>query len=318
MPTTLKRLLKTRSKNFLRSAFEIGQRFHIDVLPRHFYSEIPDIRTLRATTSWRKPRSFQSVLGDIDSQVAWIDACTKNYRDALKPFAIHKSAVKMNTSDEGYGEVEADFLYCFIRSYRPKQIVQIGCGVSTAVCLLAAQDEGYSPHIVCIEPYPTTFLQRESKSGRIDLVPQKVQDVGSECVQRLGAGDLFFVDSSHSLAPAGELNLIVLEMLPRLAPGVYAHFHDIYFPYDYSPDVLTAALFFSHETALLYAFLLMNRDFEIAGSLSMLHHQRSSDLRRILPDIHPAVFEDGLTVQSGQFPSAIFLRRLAEWPVSRE
>jgi hypothetical protein len=218
----------------------------------------------------------------------------------------------MNGSDEGYGEVEADFLYCFIRARRPKQIVQIGCGVSTAVCLLAAQDEGYSPRIVCIEPYPTAFLQRESKTGRIDLLPQKVQDAGAECVQELAAGDLFFVDSSHTLAPAGELNLIILEMLPRLAPGVYAHFHDIYFPYDYSPDLLSTALFFSHESALLYAFLLMNRRFEIAGSLSMLHHQRPGDLERIFPDIRPAVFEDGLTMQSGQFPSSIFLRRLAE------
>jgi len=312
MPTSLKRFLKTRSKNLLRDAFEIGQRFRFDILPRHFYSEIPDIRNLRRSTSWRKPRSFQGVLGDIDSQVAWIDACTKDYRDALKQFTIHESAVRMNGSDEGYGEVEADFLYCFVRARRPKQIVQIGCGVSTAVCLLAAQDEGYSPRIVCIEPYPTAFLQRESKTGRIDLLPQKVQDAGAECVQELAAGDLFFVDSSHTLAPAGELNLIILEMLPRLAPGVYAHFHDIYFPYDYSPDLLSTALFFSHESALLYAFLLMNRSFEIAGSLSMLHHQRLGDLERIFPDIRPAVFEDGLTMQSGQFPSSIFLRRLAE------
>jgi hypothetical protein len=101
-------------------------------------------------------------------------------------------------------------------------------------------------------------------------------------------------------------------MLPRLAPGVYAHFHDIYFPYDYPPDLLSTALFFSHESALLYAFLLLNRSFEIAGSLSMLHHRRPADLRRIFADIRPTVFDDGLTMESGQFPSAIFLRRLAE------
>ncbi len=312
MSRTFKRSLKTHSKHLLRSIFEIGQRLKFDILPCHFYSEIPNIRILRGTTSWRKPRSFKEVLGDIDSQVAWVDGCTKNYRDALKQFAIHKSAVKMNGSDEGYGEVEADFLYCFIRAQRPKRIVQIGCGVSTAACLLAARDEGYSPRIVCIEPFPTAFLQRESQEGRIELVPQKVQDAGFECAGRLGAGDLFFVDSSHTLAPAGELNLIILEMLPRLAPGTYIHFHDIFFPYDYSPDTLSTALFFSHETALLYAFLLMNRDFEIAGSLSMLHHQRLDDLRRFFPDIRPAVFEEGLAVESGHFPSSVFLRRLAE------
>jgi hypothetical protein len=306
----LKRSLRTHGKHLLRSAFEGGQRFKFDILPRHFYSEIPDIRILRETASWRKPRSFKGILGDIDSQVAWVDVCTKNHRGTLKQFAIHKSAVKMNGSDEGYGEVEADLLYCFIRAQRPKQIVQIGCGVSTAVCLMAARDEGYSPRIVCIEPYPTVFLQQESEAGRIELVPQKVQDAGFECVDGLCAGDLFFVDSSHTLAPAGEVNLIILEMLPRVAPGVYTHFHDIYFPYDYGPDTLSTALFFFHETALLYAFLLMNRDFEIAGALSMLHHERLNDLRRFFPDIHPALMGEGLTVQSGQLPSSIFLRRI--------
>lgn len=142
MSSTLKRSLKTQSKHFLRSAFEIGQRLKFDILPRHFYSEIPDMRSLRGSVSWRKPRSFEGVRSDIDSQVAWVDGCTKNYRDGLEQFNIHKSAIEMNGSDEGYGEVEADFLYCFIRAQRPRQIVQIGCGVSTAVCLLAARDEG--------------------------------------------------------------------------------------------------------------------------------------------------------------------------------
>jgi hypothetical protein len=312
MSPTLKRSLKTRSKQLLRSVFEIGQRLKFDILPRHFYSEIPDMRTLRGTASWRKPRSFTGILGDIDSQVAWVDACTRNYRDNLKQFAIHRSAVQMNGSDEGYGEIEANFLYCFVRAQRPKQIVQIGCGVSTAVCLLAARDEGYSPRINCIEPYPTAFLQQESQAGRIELVPRKIQDTGFECASSLRDGDFFFVDSSHTLAPAGELNLIILEILPRLATGVYTHFHDIYFPYDYAPDTLSTALFFSHETALLYAFLLMNRDFEITGSLSMLHHERLKELRRFFPEFHPAVFEDGLSVQNGQFPSSVFLRRLEQ------
>ena len=59
MSPTLKRSLKTRSKHLLWSAFEIGQRLKFDLLPRHFYSEIPDIRTLRGSVSWRKPRSFK-------------------------------------------------------------------------------------------------------------------------------------------------------------------------------------------------------------------------------------------------------------------
>ena len=308
MASTLIRQLK--NKNVLRAVFEIGQRFKVDILPRHFYSEIPDIRILRNTSQWRAPRSMGGILGDVDAQVDWVDQTTKSYRPCLRQFEIHRMAVEMSGSHEGYGEVEADLLYSFVRSKRPAQIVQIGCGVSTAVCLIAARDEGYTPQITCIEPHPTEFLRAEAKARRLQLIPWKLQDVGPECVSSLKAGDLFFVDSSHTLAPAGEVNIIILETLPSLAPGAYVHFHDIYFPYDYGSAVLSSALFFPHETALLYAFLLMNPQFEIAASLSMLHHMRLDHLLRFFPDMKPRKFDDGLLKEKGHYASSIFLRRL--------
>lgn len=301
--------MKNASKSMMRRMFELGQQLKFDVLPRHFYSEIPDMRVLKTTTGWRAARSLEGIQGDLDEQVRWLDECTRNYRGSLRQFEIHKAAVRMNGSDEGYGEVEADLLYCFVRAHRPKQVVQIGCGVSTAVCLLAAKDEGYSPRIVCIEPYPTEFLRREGEAGRIELVSRKLEDAGLDCIRGLGAGDLFFVDSSHTLAPAGEVNLIVLEMLPRVPEGVYVHFHDIHFPYDYGPDTLSSALFFQHETALLYAFLVMNPCFEIAAAAGLLHHRRLDDLRRFFPDMKPRPFNEGLSAGEGQYPSSIFLRR---------
>jgi predicted O-methyltransferase YrrM len=305
----LKRRLKNQGKKWMRTAFELGQRFGVDLLPRHFYSEIPDLRILRQTSRWRLPRSMQGIRGTIDDQVRWVDQCTTRFRDQLKGFQIHSAAVQVNGSDEGYGEIEAEFLYCFVRAVRPRRIVQIGCGVSTAVCLQAAKEEGYSPRIICIEPYPTEFLKRESAAGSLELVAEKVEDTNFEYLESLEANDLFFIDSSHTLAPAGEVNLLILEALPRVAPGVYVHFHDIHFPFDYSPDTLTSALFFPHETALLLAFLTMNDHFEIAASLSMLHHQRLNDLMRLFPDMKPRKFQDGMMMSEGQYPSSIFLRR---------
>lgn len=301
------RSVKNKIKNLMRTAFEVGQRFKVDILPRHFYSEIPDIRTLANTTQWRLPRSMTCIAGDIDAQLAWVDQCTAKHRDSLRKIEIYQVALRRNGSDEGYGEIEADFLYCFVRANRPARVVQVGCGVSTAIILQAAEDEGYTPQITCIEPYPTDFLKREAQAGRINLIPQKLQDVGPECVASLQRGDLFFVDSSHTLAPAGEVNFIMLEALPRLSAGVYVHFHDIYFPYDYSPGTLSSELFFSHETALLYAFLLMNGRFEIAASLSMLHHCRSHELKQIFPAMKPAEFDYGLLTKPGHFPSSIYL-----------
>ena len=65
---------------------------------------------------------------------------------------------------------DAEFLYGFIRTIQPRRIIQVGCGVSTAVMLIAAADAGYSPEIVCVEPFPTAFLERSASEGRIELV----------------------------------------------------------------------------------------------------------------------------------------------------
>src|SRR5439155_14496382 len=129
---------------------------------------------------------------------------------------IHTTACARN-GEPGYGPVEADVLFAFVFTHRPRRIVQIGCGVSTAVCLLAASEAGYRPAITCIEPYSNSFLRSAAQAGEITLIPQPVETLDYSFLADLGAGDLFFVDSSHTLGPAGEVTRITLEMLPRLA-----------------------------------------------------------------------------------------------------
>jgi len=115
------------------------------------------------------------------------------------------------------------------------------------------------------------------------------------------------VDSSHTLGPAGEVSRIVLEMLPRLKASSWVHFHDIKFPYDYDRHILDSALFFSHESALLHAFLVYNNRFRILASLSMLHYIRPETLVKYLPNYKPARNDEGLNNDGGHFPSSIYL-----------
>ncbi len=254
------RRLKNASKLLLVKLFHIGQRFGFDVLPRHFYSEIPDMGNLKRTNCWKKPYSMIGVAGtDLDAQLAFVRSVVPPpLLERLACGDVHREACGRN-GEEGYGPIEADFLFAFISTLRPQRIVQIGCGVSTAICLMAAQEAGYTPEIVCIEPYPTPFLTKTSAAKAITLIQEKVENLDYSFLGPLEAGDLFFVDSSHALGPAGEVTRIVLEMLPRLNAGVRVHFHDIYFPYDYPGDLLSTALFFNHESTLLHAFLARTR-----------------------------------------------------------
>ncbi len=248
----------------------------------------------------------------LQEQLHWVeDIVTPELRARLRLSDIHRQAC-LDNGEDGYGPTEADFLRCFILRVKPKRIFQIGCGVSTAVCLRAAAETPYAPRVTCVEPYPSAFLRRSCNDGVIELVQQKLQDIDPAQVTELRDGDLFFVDSSHTLGPAGEVTRIVLEFLPRLSKGVFAHFHDIYFPYDYAGDVLENALFFPHESALLLAFLTLNPHYRILASLAMLHHGNREGLLKLFPHYVPASYVDGIEAGPGHFPSSIFIRRTME------
>jgi predicted O-methyltransferase YrrM len=291
--------------------FHAGQRIGVDVLPRHFYSEIPDVGRLRRTTDWRKPYSFVGVAGaSVDDQLAFVASTVS--RGGPRPAGddVYARACDAN-GEPGYGPVEADFLFAFVRAHQPRRIVQIGCGVSTALCLAAAADAGYRPEILAIDPFPTAYLQRLAADGTIALLAQPVESLRPDQVLKAGAGDLFFVDSTHTLGPAGEVSRIILELLPRLEAGTFVHFHDIYFPYDYPGEALTTSLFFPHESVLLHAYLANNPSCAIAVSLSMLHHARPAQLSTLLPRYIPRPSTDGLAAGPGHFPSSTYLRVLA-------
>jgi hypothetical protein len=54
-------------------------------------------------------------------------------------------------------------------------------------------------------------------------------------IDALAAGDILFVDSSHILWPGTDVDMLFARLLPRLAPGVLVHLHDIFLPDGYPP-----------------------------------------------------------------------------------
>ncbi len=305
----LARTAKDAVKRLWASGFEVGQRLGVNVTPNHFYSDIPDLRELKSEASWRRPLSMAGVAGtDLGAQMAFVRDCCDPFAEQLSRRDIHARACAVNGVG-GYGPGEAAMLYAFVRRHRPARVVQIGCGVSTAVIENAAREEGYTPQIVCVEPYPSPYLQQAAAAGRIRLIAQKAQHTDQGELADVGEGGLLFVDSTHTLRPGGEVTRIVLEAMPRLPGRSWVHFHDITFPYDYTPRLLRDhELFFWHETVLLQAFLCGNARFEIAASLSMLNHADAAALAGALRDFSPARLEDGLIASEGNYASSIFLR----------
>ncbi len=191
----------------------------------------------------------------------------------------------------------------------------MGSGVST-YCMLEAlnrnrRETGSSYQLVSIEPHPSERLQA---LPQIDLVKRNVQSVAIELFTSLGKGDFLFIDSSHTVKPGGDVNFLILEVLPRLRAGLIVHFHDIYLPYDYPRDTLRTFLH-GMETSLLHAFLIFNNRAKIIFCLSQLHYDHSEVLREVFPEYVRQGDRQGLQLNDrkpfdsieGHFPSSIYL-----------
>ena len=303
---------RAAARRVLRACLEGGQHLGVSILPLHYYSEIPHLGHLRRERAWRAPHSLHGITGAVpDAQLAFVEDCCRGpWRERIAAGTLHAEACR-NTGTPGYGPIEADFLYAFVRRHRPRRVIQIGCGVSTAVMLTAAREGDLDLKITCVDPYPGTWLCERAADGAIELLAKPAEKVALERLLDLGPGDLLFIDSTHAVRPGGEVNQLILEVLPRLAAGTWVHFHDITFPYGYARDILSRDLYFQHESVLLHAYLVHNAKHVLRVALSLLHYQRPEGLLRALPAYRPAGNDEGLEMLPGHFPSSAYLQTLA-------
>jgi predicted O-methyltransferase YrrM len=120
-------------------------------------------------------------------------------------------------------------IWAIIALNRPARIVEIGSGHSTHFMARAVRELGLTTQITCIDPMP----RRAIEALGVTFVPRVLLASDASLTDTLGPGDILFVDSSHLLQPGFDLDIVLNRLLPRLAPGVIVHFHDVFLPYDY-------------------------------------------------------------------------------------
>jgi len=303
-------------KRALLGIHKLGIRFGVHILPVHYYSPVPNILELQRTRDvWVKKSELSGILVNLDEQAANLKNICLPYRSEYVGNKVYREGVS-NHFGPGYGYIEAQTLHAFVRHYKPKQIVEVGSGVSTYCMLKASEvngkETGQSSRIVSIEPYPSESLKGLSQ---VELIAKQVQTVPLGMFAELGQNDLLFIDSSHTVKPGGDVNYLILEVLPRLHQGVIVHFHDIYLPYDYQRDVYRTFLHWA-ETSLLHAFLIFNEKVTIIVCLSHLHYERKDILREIFPEYDPQEEINGLAHDRYKpfdptpehFPSSIYIQ----------
>ena len=160
---------------------------------------------------------------------------------------------------------DAVVLYALIRSFRPARILEVGSGFSSAVILDTVEHHlGDTTHCTFIEPYPDRLrsLLRPDDQQRCRVIVDRVHTVGIDPFLELAARDILLIDSSHVSKVGSDVNWLVFEVLPRLAPGVLVHVHDVPFPFEY-PEKWFEWGFALNEIYMLRAFLTFNNRYTI-------------------------------------------------------
>ena len=229
----------------------LSDRWGYHIRPIHYYEPLPDFRSITTEQITRR-REFRGIDFRWDDQLALLNELTA-YRDEL-------STLEFNFDNDFFNGFDAAVYYSLIRRLMPQRIIEIGGGYSTQLAskALAANCKGT---LTCIEPYPERL---NGASQKVELLQKPVEQIDVAFFSCLEAGDILFIDSSHTVKFGSDVCYEFLEILPRLAPGVWIHVHDIFFPHDYPAEWLIQRRLALNEQYLLEAFLSFNQHFQVA------------------------------------------------------
>jgi predicted O-methyltransferase YrrM len=259
----------------LRWSFFLGQMLGIHVTRKHFYSPIPDTRLLKGKV-WSKRSSLLGVEINEQGQLELLREFAQDFKVEYEQFPRHPTGVphQYYVCNTTFGSVDGEILYCVIRRFKPRRIIEIGSGNSTtlaAQAILKNQAEhGIHCELIALEPYPSNLL-KAGFPGLTELVQSRVEEIPLSEFKKLNANDILFIDSSHVLRIGGDVRYEYLEILPSLNAGVLVHAHDIFLPAEYPREWVFERQWFFSEQYLLQAFLAFNVSFEVLWAGNFMH-----------------------------------------------
>lgn len=157
--------------------------------------------------------AFRAVLAEIES-----------HAEALA--GIGGPAPAPRFEQDWFPRLDAAAAYALVRRRRPARILEVGSGHSTRFLVRAVADAGLATEITCIDPAPRAAIESLPVTHHRATLAESDPSLPAA----LQAGDILFIDSSHIAMPGSDVDRLLLDLLPRLAPGVLLHIHDILLP----------------------------------------------------------------------------------------
>lgn len=257
----------------------------MNILPRkiriphpngHFYSPVVDPAEVNAERTWpTHPRILGIDFADASHEHILRNVFPRFIADYDYPEHLDETPglASFYTCNSQFSWLDSRSLFVLLREWQPRRLIEVGSGFST----LLAADVNHRfldgrMEITCIEPFPREFL-RKKIVGVDRLIERKVQDVPLVEFERLEAGDVLFIDSSHVAKTDSDVNFLYFEVLPRLARGVRVHIHDIHLPHDYTREWVIEENRSWNEQYLVRALLMYSTGFRVLFGCNYAYHR---------------------------------------------
>jgi SAM-dependent methyltransferase len=277
------------------------------VPPGHYYSPIPSLEELELKKGiiYDYGKKIQAIDLQLEEQYKLL----KEYSNFYKELDFTKERNGTNRyfyNNPSFREPDGIFLYSFLRAFRPKRIIEVGSGYTSAL-MLDINDKYFnkSLELTFVDPFPDLLfsLLDEKDKAKHKLIPQKLQDVDLSIFDSLQAGDLVFIDSTHVSKTGSDVNIIFFDLIPRLKSGVFIHFHDIVFPFEYPEEWVFNTNgrwkgFSWNESFILRSFLMYNEWFHIIFFNSFMLKAKNDFIKQNMPLCLDAI------------PGSIYLKKL--------
>jgi hypothetical protein len=242
----------------------------------HFHSPIVDPRQIDVARTWPPaPRVVGIDFNEASHREILTSAFRQFYPGYDYPDMLEETPEleRFFTNNGQFGWLDSRALFVLLNWWRPRRLIEVGSGFSSLLIGDVSRRFGSGGmDVTCIDPYPRTFLKR-GIPGVSRLIKDKVQNVGHDLFNSLEAGDVLFIDSSHVAKTDSDVNFLYFEVLPRLAPGVNIHIHDIFLPHDYPRKWVLEDNRGWNEQYVLRALLMGSTMFEVLFGCSYAFHR---------------------------------------------
>jgi len=247
--------------------YRARHRVPLFVPPGHFYSPVCDPAEVEAHLAGL-PRPPPDSLPGIPLD----RAAMRETWNALLPFLRSapfgdeaRPGLRYRYDNDAYGLGDGSILHAMLRLHRPRRLIEIGSGWSSACTLdTVSRDLADGCALTFIEPYPALLYRLMGEaSAPVEVIGAPVQQVPLAPYLTLQAGDVLFIDSTHIVRTGSDVCHLLFEVLPHIVSGVIVHIHDMFWPFEYPAAWAVGENRSWNELYAVRAFLAGNADWEV-------------------------------------------------------